>query len=97
MYKIIDDRGAGKTSRLMLLAKENKGIIVCLDPQGMKRKALGYGIVGLEFMSYYDFLQPETKFVPDTPIYIDDLDVLAQYITYKKQGYLDGYTISKDL
>jgi hypothetical protein len=32
MYRIIDGRGTGKTSRLMLLAKENNGVIVCANP-----------------------------------------------------------------
>ena len=32
MYKIIDKRGTGKTLRLMLLAKENNGIVVCSSP-----------------------------------------------------------------
>ena len=96
MYQIIDGRSTGKTSRLMLLAKENNGIIVCLDPNAMKRKAIGYGLVGIEFMSYYDFLHPETKLPCDTPIYIDNLEDLALYITYKVNGRLDGYTISED-
>ena len=96
MYQIIDGRSTGKTSRLMLLAKENNGIIVCLDPNTMKRKAIGYGLVGIEFMSYYDFLHPETKIPSDTPVYIDNLEVLASYITHKINGRLDGYTISED-
>ena len=29
MYRIIDERGSGKTGRLFLLAKENNGIIAC--------------------------------------------------------------------
>ena len=35
MYRIIDNRGTGKTSRLLLLAKENNGIIVCKRPDIM--------------------------------------------------------------
>lgn len=38
MYRIIDGRGTGKTSRLMLLAKENNGVIVCANPQKMREK-----------------------------------------------------------
>ena len=43
MYRIIDGRGTGKTSRLMLLAKENNGVIVCANPQKMREKAEVYG------------------------------------------------------
>mgnify|MGYP003464479803 CR=1 FL=1 len=44
MYRIIDERGSGKTSRLMLLAKETGGVIVCSNPKGMAEKARAYGI-----------------------------------------------------
>lgn len=57
MYRIIDGRGTGKTSRLMLLAKENNGIIVCANPQKMREKAEVYGIIGLEFISYKEFME----------------------------------------
>ena len=40
MYRIIDKRSSGKTSRLMLLAKENNGIIVCRNPKAMEEKAM---------------------------------------------------------
>ena len=39
MYQIIDKRGSGKTSRLMLLAQENNGVFVCANPYGMREKA----------------------------------------------------------
>ena len=35
MYRIIEGRGTGKTSRLMLLAKEADGVIVCSNPYAM--------------------------------------------------------------
>ena len=56
MYRIIDKRGTGKTSRLMLLAKEENAIIACSNPNAMKIKAEGYGIIGLNFISYYDYV-----------------------------------------
>ena len=57
MYRIIDGRGTGKTSRLMLLAKENNGVIVCANPQKIREKAEVYGIIGLEFISYKEFME----------------------------------------
>lgn len=56
MYRIIDGRGTGKTSRLLLLAKEHDGIVVCAYPEWMKEKAYRYGLVGIEFISYSDFI-----------------------------------------
>ena len=32
MYRIIDSRGSGKTSRLLLLAKETGATVVCINP-----------------------------------------------------------------
>jgi hypothetical protein len=55
MYRIIDDRGTGKTSRLMLIAKENNALFVCSNPDAMRYKAKAYGIDGIEFISYGEF------------------------------------------
>ena len=57
MYRIIDGRGTGKTSRLLLLAKENNGIVVCAYPEWMREKAYNYGLVGITFISYADFIK----------------------------------------
>ena len=57
MYRIIDNRNTGKTSRLLLLAKEHNGIVVCMWPKAMQEKAYAYGLTGIDFMSYNDFIQ----------------------------------------
>ena len=86
MYKIIDERGSGKTSRLMLLAKENHGIIVCANPYAMAAKAEAYGLSGLEFVSYKDY---STKnYDTSKPTFIDELDLyVANYLDKNLQGY----------
>lgn len=91
MYRIIDGRGTGKTSRLMLLAKENNGVIVCANPVKMREKAEVYGIVGLEFLSYKDFVEQPSD--PFTPYYIDELEAFVKTLT---QGRLQGYTLSEE-
>ena len=50
MYRIIDSRSSGKTSRLMLLAKETNSAIACYNPPAMRQKAYAYGITGIEFI-----------------------------------------------
>jgi hypothetical protein len=35
MYRFIDQRSTGKTSRLMLIAKENNALFVCAHPEAM--------------------------------------------------------------
>ena len=39
MYRVLDGRGTGKTGRLMLLAKEVNGVLVCENPIAMRNKA----------------------------------------------------------
>ena len=69
MYRIIDDRSTGKTSRLMLLAKENNAIFVCSNPEAMEWKAKQYGIDGIRFISYSQFVR---DYDPDIKCYVID-------------------------
>lgn len=89
MYRIIDKKCSGKTSRLLLLAKENNGIVVCKNPDHMREKAYAYGLTGIDFISYGSF-SPLHYY--NKPIYIDELDLYLQYLNKNIQGY----TISED-
>ena len=91
MYKIIDGRGSGKTSRLLLLAKENNGIIVCANPVTMREKAYSYGIVGVEFLSYEQYAYTD-NYDTSKPIFIDELELFLKKFDYN----INGYTISKE-
>lgn len=88
MYRIIDGRGTGKTSRLLLLAKENNGVIVCKDPLAMREKAYRYGITGIDFISYREFIHKHLT----QPVYIDEIDLFLQILNIN----VDGYTISEE-
>lgn len=90
MYKIIDTKSSGKTGRLMLLVKENGGVLACSNPKAMEEKARGYGITGIEFISYYDLLFGGIKY---DNIYIDDLEFFSQY-ALMRIGTVKGFTIS---
>lgn len=97
MYRIIDKRSTGKTSRLMLLAKETNGTIVCSNPRAMREKALAYGIVGVDFISYNDFL----LFGRGSNIgnyYIDEMEMFLEAIKHSIgiKGTLCGYSLSED-
>lgn len=84
MIKIIDKKSSGKTSRLLLLAKENKGIIVCSNPQAMRYKAKQYGFEDIQVISYEDFI----KFnYPEYTYYIDEIDKLLWTICPTSAGY----------
>lgn len=93
MYRIIDGRGTGKTSRLMLLAKENNAVVVCKHPQAMEVKAHAYGIVGLKFLSYDAFIQNKCGVGSNKIYLIDELDEFLKTITFDR---IIGYSISQE-
>lgn len=88
MYRIIEGRNTGKTSRLMLLAKENNAIFVCANPPAMRYKAEQYGLSGIEFVSYHDFVTNmyEGNYV------VDELEGFLRAIM--GENNLVGYTLS---
>ena len=90
MYRIIDKRGTGKTSRLMLLAKEENAIIACSNPSAMRIKAEGYGIVGINFISYYDYVNG--NYQKGSMVFVDELDCFVRYLGHN----LSGYTLSNE-
>ena len=85
MYRIIEGRGTGKTSRLMLLAKETNSAIACSNPSAMRQKAYSYGIIGIDFISYSDLF---TGGWTDENVLIDELEeFVKQYIDANITGY----------
>lgn len=90
MYRIIDNRASGKTSRLMLLAKENHGILVCSNPYAMAEKARAYGLTGFDIISYCDYLQH--NYPVEKKCFVDELEMFVKYLG----NNLSGYTISSE-
>ena len=90
MYRIIDSRGSGKTSRLMLLAKENDTAIACSNPAAMRQKAYAYGITGINFISYNDLIDGW-----DGNVFIDEIEVFVKYFL-RYDIKLEGYTLSNE-
>ena len=85
MYRIIDSRSSGKTSRLMLLAKETDSAIACSNPSAMRQKAYSYGITGIDFISYSDLF---TGGWTEENVLIDELEeFVKQYIDANITGY----------
>ena len=84
MYRIIDSRSSGKTSRLMLLAKETNSAIACYNPPAMRQKAYAYGITGIEFIPYSDLFNGYY----DGNVLIDELEhFITEFIDAKITGY----------
>lgn len=84
MYRIIEGRSCGKTSRLMLLAKETGAAIACSNPSAMRAKAYAYGITGIDFISYSDLFNGGWN----DKVLIDEIeDFVKQYTDANLIGY----------
>ena len=91
MYRIIDNKASGKTRRLMEIAKENKAIFVCSNPRAMETKAHAYGIVGIEFIDYFTFLDDKGK--EPANYVVDEIEMLLHYM-FGMNRNLTGYTLT---
>lgn len=92
MFRLIGDRCTGKTRQLMQYAKDNNAVFVCSNPYSMMQKAESYGIVGLRFMSYSEFLT-HSRGMTDN-IVIDEIEMLLRLINPSMQ--LIGYNLSEE-
>ena len=91
MYRIIEGRGTGKTRKLMEIAKENKAIFVCSNPRAMEAKAHAYGIVGINFIDYFTFLDDKGK--EPANYVVDEIEMLLHYM-FGMNRNLTGYTLT---
>lgn len=91
IYRIIDKKASGKTSRLMLLAKENGAKIACSNPHAMREKAYNYGFTGIEFIPYSDLVNGAIDFGDN--VMIDEIETFVKEFI---DGNLLGYTLSAE-
>lgn len=70
MKKIIGSRGIGKTRNLFEIAQKEGATVVCANPTVYANKARVYGIYGLTFIGYEDFIKSNIT----EKIVIDDVD-----------------------
>ena len=96
MIQIIDERASGKTSRLLLLAKETGCTIACHNPEDLREKAYYYGITGLDIISYRDLLKGSYGTPIPPNVLIDELELFASYVVASYHRKLVGYTLSKE-
>lgn len=89
MIRIIDKQGTGKTKKLMLAAKESGGTIVCSNPEAMRNKSYAYGLTGIDFISYYDYLN---SYDAKPPFYIDELENFLSILVSR----IDGYSLTME-
>ena len=89
MFRIIDSRSSGKTSRLMLLAKETNSAIACSNPSAMKTKAYAYGITGIDFIPYSDLFNGYYT----GNVLIDELEEFVKGYT---DANITGYSLTNE-
>ena len=96
MIKVIDKKATGKTGRLLLLAKERNGVIICSNPDKIRAKAHNYGIVGVDIVSYDDYYNfiygDDNELLENRPIFIDEIDVFLRELDID----IAGYSLSED-
>ena len=88
MIRIVDERGSGKTIRLMGVARDQDAIFVCSNPQATAYKAQKYGIEGLKFASYDEF---STILLHGEKYVIDEIEKFTQEAFGNN---LVGYTLT---
>jgi hypothetical protein len=86
MFIISGGKGIGKTRALIERVKAEGGILVCEDTMEMRERAYGYGITGLNIMSYKEF---DTLEKVEEPVYIHDVN---KYISYGNRN-VKGYSV----
>lgn len=78
MIRIIGTRGIGKTRKLLQEAQEKNATVVCSNVKRYAEKAHAYGIVGLNFVTYEEYL---SSFDNDDVLYmVDDVEELLRYL-----------------
>lgn len=86
MFIISGGKGIGKTRTLIERVKAEDGILVCEDTISMRERAYGYGITGLNLISYDDLYECKVDSY-DKPIYIHDINKFIKYSFQEVKGY----------
>ena len=89
MFVVSGGRGTGKTKALLERVKSQNAILVCENTMEMRERAYGYGITGLNLMSYKDFNALEKV---EEPVYIHNIN---KYISYGNRN-VKGYSVCND-
>lgn len=95
MYRVMGGRGTGKTRKLMEIAKKEGAIFVCSNPYSMEQKAKNYGIIGLTFMGYSEFLKRTLGVKEQVKYVVDELEIFIPH-TMNTYNTLVGYSLSEE-
>lgn len=87
---IIGENSSGKTRKMLEEAKNSNAVVVCKHPLHMQSKANSYGIYGLDFISYDEFV--------DGSVFIENaaIDEIGDFFEYIFGVKLDAFTMTID-
>ena len=86
MDKIIGGKSTGKTRRLLEIAKDNNGIVVCENVEEMTKRAHRLGIPGIYFIDYRDYICGLVK-NSEKPVYIANINKFLKVFNNNIAGY----------
>ncbi len=87
---IIGTNGSGKTRKMLEEAKKSGAIVVCKHPLHMQSKSNAYGIYGLKFVGYDEFIG--NVFYGEKVA----IDELSEFIKHCFGVGLDAFTMTVD-
>lgn len=90
MFMLIDERGSGKTKKLIEFARDNNAIIICKSPYSIEEKAKAYGI--MEPVKTLSYINYDLNLDPSKTYVVDDID---EFVKFKIPNMI-GFTLSKD-
>lgn len=87
---IIGTNGSGKTRKMLEEAKKSGAVVVCKHPLHMQSKSNAYGIYGLKFVSYDEFIG--NVFYGEKVA----IDELGEFVKHCFGVELDAFTMTID-
>lgn len=87
---IIGTNGSGKTRKMLEEAKKSGAVVVCKHPIHMQSKSSAYGIYGLKFVGYDEFIG---NILYGEKVAVDEL---SEFVKYCFGVELDAFTMTID-
>ena len=87
MYRIVGGRGSGKTYKLLEIANNSQGIIICSNPLAMREKARAWGFT--EIKDFLAYQETESIQVDHKNVFIDEIEkyIKLQFSDNRLKGY----------
>ena len=87
---IIGTNGSGKTRKMLEEAKKSGAVVVCKHPLHMQSKSSAYGIYGLKFVGYDEFIG---NVLYGEKVAVDEL---SEFVKHCFGVELDAFTMTID-